>query len=68
MFVIANTSLFYYIYGFWHNCSNKAICLSFATIDNNPRAVALAADDVFLRCQIAKHDQLNRQAQGPMVV
>ena len=67
MFVIANASLFYYIYGFWHNYSNKAIRLSFASIDNNPRAVQLATDDIFLRCQVAKHDQLNRRAQGLMV-
>ena len=66
-FVYDNASLYYYIYGYWHNYSNKAIRCSFSAIQGIDRAQVLARDDIFLRLQDAKQDAMNRRAQGEMV-
>ena len=63
-FVFKNASLFYFIYGYWHNYSNKAIHISFNSLDNIEKAQLLASNDVFLRLQEAKHNQIDRRAQG----
>ena len=66
-FVFDNASLYYYIYGYWHNYSNKAIRCSFEAIQGIDRALVLARDDIFLRLQDAKQNALDRRAQGEMV-
>lgn len=63
-FVLTNACIFYFIYGYWHNYSNKAIRCSFSHLDENSHVGILANNDVFLRLQLAKQDQLNRRAQG----
>ena len=67
LFVIKNASLYYYIYGYWHNYSNKAIRCSLGGIRGLPKVSLLGSDDIFLRMQEAKHNQLSRRAQGDMV-
>ena len=63
-FVLKNPSIFYFIYGYWHNYSNKSIRCSFQEIEEIGQAHILANDNIFARLQVAKHDQLSRRAQG----
>ena len=67
LFVIKNATLYYYFYASWHNYSNKAIHCSLGGIRGLPKVSLLGSDDIFLRLQVAKHNQLNRRAQGDMV-
>ena len=65
--VYDHANLYYYIYGYWHNYGDKAIHSSFSDISGIDKAQRLSRDDILLQLQDAKHNALNRRAQGEMV-
>ena len=63
-FVLKNADFFYYMYGSWHNYSNKPIRISCVGIQGMLRAPQLMQDDTFVRHQLAKYNELERKCHG----
>ena len=66
-FVEKNADIYYHIYGYWHNYSNKPICLSCDNIAGMRRSKQLQNNDIHVRHQDAKFNELKRKSQGDHV-
>ena len=66
-FVLRNADIYYHIYGYWHNYSNKPIRMSCETISGLRRSKALQQDDIHIRHQEVKFNELKRKCQGDHV-
>ena len=63
-FVFKNADFFYYMYGSWHNYSNKPIRISCIGIQGMLRAQHLMQDGKFVMHQLAKYNELERKCHG----
>ena len=66
-FVLRNADIYYFIYGYWHNYANKPICLKIDTISGMRRSKVLQSNDIHIRHQEAKFNELKRRCQGDHV-
>ena len=68
LFLIHNADFFYHIYGYWNNYSNKAIRMRCTFLNLMRRSSQLQLNnDIYMRLQFAKQNQLERRAQGDIV-
>ena len=66
-FVFRNADIYYHIYGYWHNYSNKPIRLSCESLSGLRRSKSIQQDDIHLRHQEVKFNELKRKCQGDHV-
>ena len=66
-FVFKNSDFFYYMYGSWHNYSNKPIRITCIGIQGMLRAQHLMLDGTFVRHQLAKFNELERKCHGRFI-
>ena len=68
LFIVHNADLFYHIYAYWHNYSNKAVRTSCTHLNMMKRSKQLQeTDDYYMRLQVAKQNELERKCHGQTV-